>query len=141
MQGLVMEPRSITNVMNAGLDTLRAGLHVESRQSASPVPELARHRLAFLNAHSAILPRREARLLKSLLRIIESVNDTLKGKLDVKRHGGRTKPSVIARVLQQLLTAAIRHPVTLSLIGYDHCRSVRIEHLSKTRMIWLYVPS
>jgi hypothetical protein len=48
--------------------------------------------------------------LKSL-RQIESVNDTLKGQLDLEGHGGRTPAGIVTRVLQRLLalTAAIRH--------------------------------
>ena len=73
-------------------------------------------------------PRTGARLLKPFRQIIESVNDTLKGQLDLERHGGRTAGGVAVRVLQRLLalTAAIWHndrsgaPHTRSLIAYDH---------------------
>jgi hypothetical protein len=73
-------------------------------------------------------PRPGVELLKPLRQIIESVNDTLKGQLDLERHGGRTKAGVIARVLQRILamTAAIWHnehtgqPHLGSLIAYDH---------------------
>ena len=43
--------------------------------------------------------------------IIESVNDTFKGQLDLERHGGHTAAGVIVRVLQRILalTAAIWH--------------------------------
>jgi Transposase DDE domain len=59
---------------------------------------------------------------------IESVNDTLKGQLDLEGHGGRTTAGVYARVAQRLLamTAAIWHNWSLnaenkrSLIAYDH---------------------
>jgi hypothetical protein len=59
---------------------------------------------------------------------IESVNDTLKGQLDLEDHGGRTPAGVYVRVAQRLLalTAAIWHnwrtnaPVKRSLIAYDH---------------------
>jgi hypothetical protein len=59
---------------------------------------------------------------------IESVNDTLKGQLDLEGHGGRTPAGVYARVAQRLLalTAAIWHnwrinaTVKRSLIAYDH---------------------
>ncbi|MDA8310012.1 MAG: IS982 family transposase [Actinomycetota bacterium] len=92
---------------------------------------------AFLTAHRATLirptmageaPRPGGRYLKPLRQIIESVNDTLKGQLDLERHGGRTWGGVVTRVLQRLLalTAAIwhngqlgRHPVR-SLLAYDH---------------------
>lgn len=91
----------------------------------------------FLTDHGARLirparrdetPRPGQRFLKPLRQIIESVNDTLKGQLDLERHGGRTPAGVIARVLQRLLalTAAIWHnqhthqPRLRSLIAYDH---------------------
>jgi hypothetical protein len=65
---------------------------------------------------------------KPLRQIIESVNDTFKGQLDLERHGGHTPGGVIARVIQRVLalTAAIWHnnhtgqPVMRSLIAYDH---------------------
>jgi hypothetical protein len=67
-------------------------------------------------------------LLKPIRQLIESVNDTLKGQLDLELHGGRSIEGVTARVAQRLLamTAAIWHnratgqPVTRSLIAYDH---------------------
>jgi hypothetical protein len=91
----------------------------------------------FLNDQGATLlrpafknekPRAGARLLKPFRQIIESVNDTLKGQLDLERHGGRTHGGVTTRVLQRLLalTAAIWHndrcnqTGTRSLIAYDH---------------------
>ena len=67
--------------------------------------------------------------LKPFRQIIESVNQTLKGQLDLERHGGRTRPGVGARVLQRLLalTAAIWHNETTNRPGpartltpYDH---------------------
>jgi hypothetical protein len=59
---------------------------------------------------------------------IESVNQTLKGQLDLERHGGRTPRGVFVRVAQRLLAmaAAIWHNWATgltskrSLIGYDH---------------------
>jgi Transposase DDE domain len=65
---------------------------------------------------------------KPLRQVIESVNDTLKGQLDLERHGGRTVDGVTVRVLQRLLAlvAAIWHndttgqPVMRSLVAYDH---------------------
>ena len=67
-------------------------------------------------------------LLKPLRQIIESVNWTLKGHLDLERHGGRTPAGIIARVLARILalTAAIWHndknaqPVKRSLTAFDH---------------------
>jgi hypothetical protein len=66
--------------------------------------------------------------LKPLRQVIESVNDTLKGQLDLERHGGRTVDGVTVRILQRILalTAAIWHndatgqPVMRSLVAYDH---------------------
>jgi hypothetical protein len=68
------------------------------------------------------------RFFKPLRQIIESINDTLKGQLDLERHGGRTIAGVLVRVWQRLLalTAVIWHNdhtgqhVKRSLIAYDH---------------------
>jgi hypothetical protein len=67
-------------------------------------------------------------LFKPLRQVIESVNETFKGQLDLERHGGHTPQGVIVRVLQRILalTAAIWHndragqPVLRSLVAYDH---------------------
>jgi hypothetical protein len=48
-------------------------------------------------------PRPGQGLFKPLRQLIESVNDTLKGQLDLERHGGRTIEGVTVRVLQRLL--------------------------------------
>jgi hypothetical protein len=69
-----------------------------------------------------------SRFFRPLRQIIESVNDTFKGQLDLERHGGHTPQGVIVRVLQRILalTAAIWHndstgqPVMRSLVAYDH---------------------
>jgi hypothetical protein len=79
-------------------------------------------------AYKGEAPRPAASLFKALRQRIESVNDTLKGQLDLERHGGRTIEGVAVRVLQRLLalTAAIWHnhktgqPVIRSLVAYDH---------------------
>lgn len=60
--------------------------------------------------------------------LIESVNDTLKGQLDLDQHGGRTFEGVAVRVAQRVLAlaAAIWHNHKIgqramrSLIAYDH---------------------
>ncbi len=87
------------------------------------------HHITLLRpAYKNRAPRPGARLLKSFRQIIESVNDTLKGQLDLERHGGRTHGGVTTRVLQRLLalTAVIWHnerarqPALRSLIAYDH---------------------
>jgi hypothetical protein len=67
-------------------------------------------------------------LFKPLRQVIESVNWTFKGQLDLERHGGKTPEGIIARVLARILalTAAIWHndktsqPVMRSLTAYDH---------------------
>lgn len=67
-------------------------------------------------------------MLKKVRQLIESVNDTLKGQLDLEQHGGRTTEGVTVRVAQRVLAlaAAIWHnfqtgqPTTRSLITFDH---------------------
>ncbi len=67
-------------------------------------------------------------LLKPVRQLIESVNDTLKGQLDLEQHQGRTFEGVAIRVAQRILAmaAAIWHnhhtaqPTTRSLIAFDH---------------------
>lgn len=69
-----------------------------------------------------------ARFFKPLRQVIESVNDTFKGQLDLERHGGHTPAGVWVRVVQRVLalTAAIWHndrlglTVRRSLTAYDH---------------------
>jgi hypothetical protein len=68
------------------------------------------------------------RFFKPLRQVIESINETFKGQLDLERHGGHTPAGVWVRVLQRVLalTAAIWHnnnthqPVLRSLVAYDH---------------------
>jgi hypothetical protein len=72
--------------------------------------------------------RAGSQLFKPLRQVIESINETFKGQLDLERHRGRTPGGVIVRVLQRVLalTAAIWHnehanqPVMRSLTAYDH---------------------
>jgi hypothetical protein len=69
-----------------------------------------------------------ARFFKPLRQIIESVNQTLKGQLDLERHGARTPAGVCTRIAQRILamTAAIWHndhlglTIRRSLTAYDH---------------------
>jgi hypothetical protein len=69
-----------------------------------------------------------AALFKPLRQVIESINETFKGQLDLERHRGRTPGGVIARVMQRVLalTAAIWHndatgqTVLRSLIDFGH---------------------
>jgi hypothetical protein len=55
--------------------------------------------------------RAGSQLFKPLRQVIESINETFKGQLDLERSRGRTPGGVIVRVLQRLLalTAAIWH--------------------------------
>ena len=69
-----------------------------------------------------------ARFFKPLRQVIESINDTFKGQLNLEQHGGRSITGVTVRVWQRVLalTAAIWHndhigtPVKRSLTAYDH---------------------
>jgi Transposase DDE domain len=73
-------------------------------------------------------PRAGADLFKPLRQVIESINQTFKGQLDLERHGGHTPAGVVVRVLQRILalTAVIWHndrigqPIARSLVAYDH---------------------
>jgi hypothetical protein len=72
--------------------------------------------------------RAGARFFKPLRQIIESINDTYKGQLDLERHGGHTPAGVAVRIGQRILamTAVIWHndqtdqPIKRSLLAYDH---------------------
>ncbi|MCW2940833.1 MAG: transposase family protein [Actinomycetia bacterium] len=72
--------------------------------------------------------RAGAPMLKKVRQLIESINDTLKGQLDLERHSARTVEGVSVRVAQRILAmaAAIWHnfhtgqPVSRSLTAYDH---------------------
>jgi hypothetical protein len=67
-------------------------------------------------------------MLKKVRQLIESVNDTLKGQLNLEEHGGRSCAGVAIRVAQRILAMAAAiwrnnqtgAPVTRSLIAYDH---------------------
>jgi hypothetical protein len=69
-----------------------------------------------------------SKFFKPLRQTVESIYDTLKGQLDLERHGGRTTTGVLVRVVQRLLalTAVIWHndhtgrSVKRSLLAYDH---------------------
>lgn len=73
-------------------------------------------------------PRAGQRFFKPLRQVIESINATFKGQLDLERHSGKTPAGVCARVAQRVLalTAAIWHndaldlSVRRSLTAYDH---------------------
>lgn len=96
------------------------------RQFEATLPELG---ITLLRPTRTGEPERPgARFFKPLRQIIESINDTLKGQLDLEAHGGRTLAGVLVRVWQRLLalTAVIWHndtigaPTKRSLTAYDH---------------------
>ncbi|MGH3163857.1 MAG: IS982 family transposase [Streptosporangiaceae bacterium] len=66
--------------------------------------------------------------LKKVRQLIESVNDTLKGQLDLEQHGGRTIGGVAVRVAQRVLALTVAiwrnfqagQEVMRSLTAYDH---------------------
>ncbi|WP_067143873.1 transposase [Microtetraspora malaysiensis] len=91
--------------------------------------ELSEHGVQLLRpARKGERERPGAALFKPPRQVIESINETFKGQLDLERHRGRTPGGVIARVMQRILalTAAIWHndatgqTVLRSLIAYDH---------------------
>ena len=67
-------------------------------------------------------------MLGKVRQLIESINDTLKGQLDLEQHGGRTPEGVAVRVAQRVLAlaTAIWHnfhtgqTISRSLTAYDH---------------------
>ena len=73
-------------------------------------------------------PRPGTEFFKPLRQVIESVNDTLKGQLDLEHHGGRTIAGVCTRIAARILalTTAIWHndhigaKIRRSLLAYDH---------------------
>lgn len=74
--------------------------------------ELAKRDIRLLRPARKREPERPgAPLFKPLRQVIESVNETFKGQLDLEQHRGRTPGGVIARVMQRILalTAAIWH--------------------------------
>ena len=91
------------DLVTQGIELLRPSLKREKKRNGEPV-------------------------LKKVRQLIESVNDTLKGQLNLENHGGRSYAGVAIRVAQRILAmaAAIWHnnktgaPVTRSLIAYDH---------------------
>jgi hypothetical protein len=67
-------------------------------------------------------------MLKKVRQLLESVNDTVKGQLDLEAHGGRTCEGVAVRVAQRVLALAAAiwrnfqtgQAVSRSLTAYDH---------------------
>jgi len=91
--------------------------------------ELAEHGIQLLRpARKGERQRPGAHLFKPLRQVIESINETFKGQLDLEQHRGRIPGGVVARVMQRILalTAAIwhndatGHTVLRSLTAFDH---------------------
>ncbi|MER6535832.1 IS982 family transposase [Streptomyces sp900105755] len=91
--------------------------------------QLAEHGIRLLRPTRKGEPKRPgAELFKPLRQVIESVNETFKGQLNLEQHHGRTPAGVVARIMQRILTltTAIRHndqsgqPVLRSLTANDH---------------------
>ncbi|MBM7804803.1 hypothetical protein JOD57_000937 [Geodermatophilus bullaregiensis] len=106
--------------------TVIADRHYYGRQFEAT---LHGHGIALLRPARTGEPKRPgARLFKPLRQVIESINDTFKGQLDLEHHGGHTPLGVWVRVLQRVLalTVVIWHndhigaPTPRSLIAYDH---------------------
>ena len=118
--------------LDAGLLTHPDGLILvvdKGYRDAATERQLAERDVTMIRpAYRTEKPRPGRTLLRAVRQNIESVNQTLKGQLDLERHGGRTGPGVLVRVLQRILamTAAIWHnwttgqPVIRSLTAYDH---------------------
>ncbi|MEV0505723.1 IS982 family transposase [Streptomyces spectabilis] len=91
--------------------------------------QLAAMKLRLLRPTRKGEPERSgSQLFKPLRQVIESVNETFRGQLDLEQHRGRTPAGVMVRVLQRILalTSAIWHndhtgqPVMRALTAYDH---------------------
>ena len=94
---------------HAARQTLIADKNYYGREFEAALPEPG---ISLLRPARKGEPERPgARFFKPLRQIIESINDTLKGQLDLEAHGGRTLAGVIVRIWQRLLalTAAIWH--------------------------------
>nr|WP_229371353.1 hypothetical protein [Umezawaea beigongshangensis] len=79
-------------------------------------------------SHRNRAPRPGEPLLKSVRQLVESVDDTVKGRLNLEQHGGRTIGGVAVRIARRLLApaAAVWHnrvtgrALTRSLTACDH---------------------
>jgi hypothetical protein len=79
-------------------------------------------------ARTGEAPRAGTAFFKPLRQVIESINDTFKGQLNLEQHGGHTPAGVCVRVVQRVLALAtvIWHndrtgqPIKRSLLAYDH---------------------
>jgi hypothetical protein len=118
--------------VDAGLVGAREGILLISDEGFASRPfeqELIDQRIELLRPSRKREKERYGEpMLKKVRQLTESVNDTLKGQLDLEQHGGRTFEGVAVRVAQPILAmaAAIWHnnkigaPVTRPLIAYDH---------------------
>lgn len=87
-----------------------------------------RHLQLLRPARKGETERAGVHLFKPLRQVIESINHTFYGQLDLERHGGKSPAGVAARVLCRILalTAAIWHndhagqSIKRSLTAYDH---------------------
>ena len=89
--------------------TLIADKHYYGREFEA---SLARPGVRLLRPARKGEPQRAgAHLFRPLRQVIESINQTCKGQLDLERHGGHTPAGVVVRVLQRILalTAALWH--------------------------------
>jgi hypothetical protein len=77
--------------------------------------------------------RRGRQFFKPLRQIIESVNDTFKGQLDLERHGGHTAPGVLARILQRILALNRRHLAQRPRQPTHHALADRLRPLTPQR--------
>jgi hypothetical protein len=128
------ERETLLGMLEAGRDvadahpgqTLTGGKNYFGRSFEA---ELTERELTLLRpARKGEARRAGQELFRPLRQVIESVNWTFKGQLDLERHGGKTPEGIIARVLARILalTAAIWHndktgqPVMRSLTDYDH---------------------
>jgi hypothetical protein len=106
--------------------TLIADKHYYGREFEGNLAELGVRLLR--PARKGEPQRAGAHLFRPLRQVIESINQTFKGQLDLERHGGHTPAGVVVRVLQRILalTAALWHndhtgqPTARSLLAYDH---------------------
>ena len=85
-------------------------------------PRRPRHRRCCARPATANTAGPAARFFKPLRQVIESINDTFKGQLDLEHHGGHTPAGVWVRVLQRVLalTAAIWHNDHIGQPSHDH---------------------
>jgi hypothetical protein len=118
--------------VDAGLVKARQGLLLISDKGFASKPferSLSEQGVTLLRpSRKKEVLRAGAPMLKKVRQLIESVNDTLKGQLDLERHSARTVEGVSVRVAQRILAmaAAIWHnfhtgqTVSRSLTAYDH---------------------